>query len=156
MNIKLIDNPLRLAEFLNDRQNTGRIVEPGEHYRIKADALYLGIYEGVTLVGVHEVRPFWLGVVECHAIYAPDFRGRYALEGHRLFCRWLLENSTFTNSITLVPDTTQYGRVIIRLLGARRVGHLDDAYLSAGKTVGVTLYQLTRSQYEELANVSVD
>uniref|UniRef100_A0A1A9VZ09 Uncharacterized protein n=1 Tax=Glossina brevipalpis TaxID=37001 RepID=A0A1A9VZ09_9MUSC len=104
------------------------------------------------LVGVHEVRPFWLGVVECHAIYAPDFRGRYALEGHRLFCRWLLENSTFTNSITLVPDTTKYGRVIIRLLGARRVGHLDDAYLSAGKPVGVTLYQLTRAQYEELAN----
>lgn len=154
MNIQLIDNLQTLWVFLNTEANTGNIVDDGDHYFIKPDALYLGVYEDKRLVGVHEVRAFWHSVVECHAIYAPGFRGKYALEGHRRFCRWLLANSTFTNSITLVPDTTRYGRTLIRLLGASRVGHLDDAYLSNGKPVGVTLYQLTRTQYEELAHVS--
>lgn len=150
MIIKLVDNPIRLAEFLNDARNTGNIVDTGGEYFIKPDAIYLGIYEGVLLVGVHEVRNFWHSVVECHAIYDPGFRGAYALAGHKLFCRWLLDNSPFTNSVTMVPDTTKYGRAIIRLIGATRVGHLDDAYLSNGNPVGVTLYQLKRSQYEEL------
>lgn len=66
------------------------------------------------------------------------------------FCKWLLENSSFTNSVTMVPDTTKYGRVIVRMLGATRIGHLDDAYISNGNPIGVTLYQLKRSQYEEL------
>lgn len=150
MEIKLIDNPVRLQAFLDDRATTGNIVDRGDHYCIKPDAVYLGIYEGVLLAGVHEVRNFWHSVVECHAIYDPGFRGQYALEGHRLFCRWLLANSPFTNSITMVPDTTKYGRVIIRLLGATRVGHLDDAYISNGQPIGVTLYQLKRSQYEDM------
>lgn len=150
MEIKLIDNPMKLAEFLNNPANTGNIVDVGDEYVIKNDALYLGIYEGLMLVGVHEVRNFWYTVVECHAIYDPGFRGEYALNGHRLFCKWLLENSPFTNSITTVPDSTKYGRSLIRLLGATRIGHMDDAYLKGGKPVGVTLYQLTRSQYEEL------
>ncbi|HBL0726776.1 TPA: DUF2824 family protein [Serratia marcescens] len=150
MEIKLIDNPVRLQAFLNDQVNTGNIVDDGDHYFIKPDAVYLGIYEGVMLVGVHEVRTFWQSVVECHAIYDPGFRGKYALDGHRLFCRWLLANSPFTNSITMVPDSTKYGRAIIRLLGATRVGRLQDAYLSDGQPVGVTLYQLTRAQYEDM------
>lgn len=150
MIIKPVDNPVRLAEFLNDARNTGNIVDAGGKYLIKPDAMYLGIYEGVLLVGVHEVRKFWHKVVECHAIYDPGFRGAYALDGHKLFCKWLLDNSPFTNSVTMVPDTTKYGRAIIRLIGATRIGHLDDAYLSNGNPVGVTLYQLKRSQYEEL------
>lgn len=150
MIIKLVDNPIKLAEFLNDARNTGNIVDAGGKYLIKPDAIYLGIYEGLLLVGVHEVRNFWHSVVECHAIYDPGFRGSYALDGHKLFCKWLLDNSPFTNSVTMVPDTTKYGRAIIRLIGATRVGHLDDAYLSNGNPVGVTLYQLKRSQYEEL------
>ena len=127
MEIKLIDNPLKLAEFLNNPETTGNIVDSGDKYYIKPDAVYLGIYEGVLLAGVHEVRNFWHSVVECHACYLPGFRGEYALQGHRLFCKWLLQNSPFLNSITMVPDTTKYGRTIIRLLGATRVGHLDDA-----------------------------
>ncbi|HCR0360291.1 TPA: DUF2824 family protein [Klebsiella aerogenes] len=154
MEIKLIDNPMRLQAFLNAPANTGNIVDDGDRYFIKPDAVYLGVYEGVTLVGVHEVRNFWHRVVECHAIYDPGFRGKYALNGHRLFCRWLLANSPFTNSITMVPDSTKYGRAIIRLLGATRVGHLDDAYISNGKPVGITLYQLPRSKYEELLNAN--
>lgn len=150
MIIKPVDNPIRLAEFLNDARNTGNIVDAGGKYLIKPDAIYLGIYEGVLLVGVHEVRKFWHKVVECHAIYDPGFRGAYALAGHKLFCKWLLDNSPFTNSVTMVPDVTKYGRAIIRLIGATRIGHLDDAYLSNGNPVGVTLYQLKRSQYEEL------
>ena len=150
MIIKLVDNPIKLAEFLNDARNTGNIVDTGGKYFIKPDAIYLGIYEGLLLVGVHEVRNFWHNVVECHAIYDPGFRGSYALDGHKLFCKWLLDNSPFTNSVTMVPDTTKYGRIIIRLIGATKVGHLDDAYLSNGNPVGVTLYQLKRSQYEEL------
>ena len=150
MIIKPVDNPIRLAEFLNDARNTGNIVDAGGKYLIKPDAMYLGIYEGVLLVGVHEVRNFWHNVVECHAIYDPGFRGAYALDGHKLFCKWLLDNSPFTNSVTMVPDVTKYGRAIIGLIGATRVGHLDDAYLSNGNPVGVTLYQLKRSQYEEL------
>lgn len=147
-------NPVKLAEFLNNPANTGNIVDSGDKYYIKPDAVYLGIYEGLVLAGVHEVRNFWHSVVECHAVYDPGFRGEYALQGHRLFCKWLLENSPFLNSITMVPDTTKYGRAIIRLLGASRVGHLDDAYMSNGKPVGITLYQLPRSKYEELINVS--
>lgn len=154
MEIKLIDNPVRLQSFLNDQANTGNIVDDGDRYFIKPDAVYLGVYEGMLLVGVHEVRNFWHSVVECHAIYDPGFRGQYALEGHRLFCRWLLANSSFTNSITMVPDTTKYGRAIIRLLGATRIGHLEDAYLSNGHPVGVTLYQLPRSKYEDLLNAN--
>lgn len=150
MIIKPVDNPIRLAEFLNDARNTGNIVDAGGKYLIKSDAMYLGIYEGVLLVGVHEVRNFWHNVVECHAIYDPGFRGAYALAGHKLFCKWLLDNFPFTNSVTMVPDVTKYGRAIIRLIGATRIGHLDDAYLSNGNPVGVTLYQLKRSQYEEL------
>lgn len=150
MIIKPVDNPIRLSEFLNDARNTGNIVDAGGKYLIKPDAMYLGIYEGVLLVGVHEVRNFWHNVVECHAIYDPGFRGAYALSGHKLFCKWLLDNSPFTNSVTMVPDVTKYGRAIIRLIGATRIGHLDDAYLSNGNPVGVTLYQLKRSQYEEL------
>ncbi|ELY4158027.1 DUF2824 family protein [Cronobacter turicensis] len=155
MHIKIIDNQPRLFAFLCDPNNTGNIVDSGDTYLIKSDALYLGIYEGSLLVGVHEVRNFWHSVVECHAIYDPGFRGDYALKGHRLFCKWLLENSPFLNSITMVPDTTKYGRAIIRLLGASRVGHLDDAYLSNGKPVGVTLYQLPRTKYEEIINANI-
>lgn len=154
MQIKLIDNQVKLAEFLNNPDNTGNIIDSGDTYPIRHDALYLGIYEGVLLVGVHEVRNFWYTVVECHAVYEPGFRGEYALNGHRLFCKWLLENSPFTNSITTVPDSTKYGRALIRLLGATRIGHMDDAYLKNGKPSGVTLYQLTRSQYEELLNAN--
>lgn len=150
MEIKLVDNPLRLVEFLNDQRNTGNIVDASDSYLIKPDALYLGIYEGALLVGIHEVRSFWHTVVECHAIYTPGFRGKYAHEGHVLFCKWLLENSSFTNSITMVPDTTKYGRAIIRLLGATRIGHMDAAFISNGNPVGVTLYQLTRDKYEGL------
>ena len=117
--------------------------------------VYLGIYEGLVLAGVHEVRNFWHSVVECHAVYDPGFRGEYALQGHRLFCKWLLENSPFLNSITMVPDTTKYGRAIIRLLGATRVGHLDDAYIRCGKPVGVTLYQLTRQQYKGIQRMLI-
>lgn len=150
MEIKLIDNPVKLAEFLNNPENTGNIVDRGDEYIIRNDAVYLGIYEGLLLVGVHEVRNFWYTVVECHAIYEPGFRGEYALNGHKLFCKWLLENSPFTNSVTTVPDSTKYGRALIRLLGATRIGHMDDAYLKNGSPAGVTLYQLTRTQYEEL------
>ncbi|HAT2215894.1 TPA: DUF2824 family protein [Citrobacter freundii] len=151
MELKIIDDQMRLQAFLNDPDNTGNIVETGQQYHIKPDALYLGVFEGLILAGVHEVRNFWHTVVECHAIYERGFRGEYALNGHRLFCRWLLDNSPFTNSITMVPDTTKYGRAIIRLLGATRVGHLDDAYICNEKPVGVTLYQLTRQQYKEFS-----
>lgn len=150
MEIKIIDNPIRLSEFLNDKSNTGNIVDSNDQYFIKPDALYLGIYEGVLLVGVFEVRNFWHTVVECHAIFDTGFRGKYAFDAHKLFCKWLLVNSQFTNSVTMVPDTTKYGRVIVKMLGATRVGHLDDAYISNGKPVGVTIYQLKREQYEEL------
>lgn len=149
MELRIIPDPGRLRVFLNNPDITGNIVDVGAEYFIKPDALYLGIYEGLLLVGVHEVRNFWHSVVECHAIYDPGFRGKYALDGHKLFCRWLLENSPFTNSVTMVPDTTKYGRALIRLLGAERIGHLDDAYISNGEPVGVTLYQLKRSQYED-------
>ncbi|MDR5020040.1 DUF2824 family protein [Yersinia rochesterensis] len=149
MELRAIPDLGRLRAFLNNPDITGNIVDHDSEYLIKPDALYLGIYEGLLLVGVHEVRTFWHSVVECHAIYDPGFRGKYALEGHKLFCRWLLENSPFTNSVTMVPDTTKYGRALIRLLGAERIGHLDDAYISNGKPVGVTLYQLKRTQYED-------
>lgn len=76
MEIKLIDNPVKLAEFLNNPVNTGNIVDSGDKYYIKPDAVYLGIYEGLVLAGVHEVRNFWHSVVECHAVYDPGFRGR--------------------------------------------------------------------------------
>ncbi len=152
MHIKMVDNRERLISFLNNPDNTGNIVDHGDTYGIKKDAFYMGIYEGSLLVGVHEVRNFWQSVCECHAIYDPGFRGQYALEGHKLFCKWMLKSGfPFTNSITMVPDKTRYGRAIIRLLGATRVGRLEDAYISNGEPVSVTLYQLTRKQYEEIS-----
>lgn len=74
MEIKLIDNPVKLAEFLNNPVNTGNIVDSGDKYYIKPDAVYLGIYEGLVLAGVHEVRNFWHSVVECHAVYRIPWR----------------------------------------------------------------------------------
>ena len=68
MELKFIDNPVRLQAFLNEPGNTENIVEPGHTYYIKPDAVYLGIYEGLVLAGVHEVRNFWHSVVECHAV----------------------------------------------------------------------------------------
>lgn len=52
--------------------------------------------------------------------------------------------------ITMVPDKTRYGAVAALAVGAKRVGHIDDAYISYGDPVGVTMYQLTRKQCEEL------
>lgn len=155
MELRIISDPIRLEEFLNNSETTGNIVDIGEQYFIKPDALYLGVYEGSLLVGVHEVRNFWHTVVEVHPIYDRGFRGKYAIEGHRLFFQWLLKNSTFTNITTMVPDTTRYGAVAAVRVGGVRVGHLDDAYLSNGKPVGVTIYQMTRKRCEELYNVDL-
>lgn len=150
MHLKVIDDPIRLSEFLNDPNNTGNIVDKGSNYFIKPDALYLGIYEGSLLVGVHEVRPFWHSVLETHPIYDPGFRGKYVIDAHSLFLNWLLKNSTFTSVITMVPDKTRYGASAALAIGAERAGRMDDAYVSNGNPVGVTLYQLTRSRCEEL------
>lgn len=150
MIIKPVDNPIRLTEFLNDPRNTGNIVDAGSSYYIKPDALYLGVYEGSILAGVHEVRKFWHSVIETHPIYDAGFRGKYVIDGHMLFIGWMLDNIEFTNIVTMVPDTTRYGSVAALAVGASRVGHLDDAYISNGKEIGVTLYQLTRKKCEEL------
>lgn len=50
MELKFIDNPVRLQAFLNEPGNTENIVEPGHTYYIKPDAVYLGIYEGLGKV----------------------------------------------------------------------------------------------------------
>ncbi|MBI6260683.1 DUF2824 family protein [Proteus mirabilis] len=150
MEIKLIDNFERLKEFLNDPKNTGNIVDKGCSYFIKPDAFYLGVYDGHLLIGVHEVRTFWHSVIEVHPIYDYGFRGKPVLDGHKLFFDWLIKNINFTNMITMVPDKTRYGAVAALAVGAKRVGHIDEAYISYGAPVGVTMYQLTRKQCEEL------
>ena len=43
MEIKLVDNPMKLAEFLNNPENTGNIVDKGDIYVIKPDAQYLAL-----------------------------------------------------------------------------------------------------------------
>lgn len=101
MEIKLIDNPVKLAEFLNDASNTGNIVDVGDKYFIKPDALYLGVYEGIVLAGVFEVRRFWHNIIECHNITSPDFRGKYSLEAHRLFAGMLVSFMTLTQQLHL-------------------------------------------------------
>lgn len=151
MIVKPVDNLPELFVFLNTPANNKGVVPDGGSYAIKPDALYVGVYVAGVLEGVHEVRQFWLNVVECHCLYSPQCRGAAALRGHRMFCRWLLDNNPFTNSITMVPDATRQARSILALLGATRVGRLDAAYLWNGEEVSVTLYQLTRKQYEELA-----
>ncbi len=55
MELKFIDNPVRLQAFLNDPGNTENIVELGHTYYIKPDAVYLGIYEGLC----------WLAFMKC-------------------------------------------------------------------------------------------
>lgn len=50
-------------------------------------------------------------------------------------------------------ESVEPGRVMTRPM-CTRVGHLDDAYTSNGKPVGITIYQLPRSKYEELKNVN--
>lgn len=72
-----------------------------------------------------------------------------------MFAAWLLKNSTFTNAITMVPDCTKYGRVLVIMTGAERIGHMQDAYIKDGEPMGVTLYQLNRKGFEELTNVDV-
>lgn len=142
----------QLLQLVGDPETVAGIVEPGDHYAIKPDSLYIGIYDGETLAGVHEVRQFWQNVVECHCVYDKRYRGALALQGFRLFCRWLLANNPFTNSVTMVPDTTRQARTILRLLGATRIGRMDAAFYWNGQPVPVTLYQLTRKQYEDLAD----
>lgn len=152
MIVKPVDNMPQLVRFLNEPDNTAALVDKGDFYALKPDALYVGIYDGAVLAGVHEVRQFWQNVVECHCIYAKPYRGRVALHGHKLFCRWLLENNPFTNSVTMVPDHTRQARTILAMLGATRIGRMDAAYLRDGVAVPVTMYQLTREQYEELTH----
>lgn len=81
MELKFIDNPVRLQAFLNEPGNTENIVEPGHTYYIKPDAVYLGIYEGLVLAGVHEVRNFWHSVVA--ALATELTRMMAANTGHR-------------------------------------------------------------------------
>lgn len=150
MIIKIVEDMPQMVAFLNDPDNTGALVDDGDYYGLKPDALYLGVYDGETLAGVHEVRQFWQNVVECHCVYGKHYRGRKALAGHKLFCRWLLDNNPFSNSVTMVPDETRQARSILALLGATRIGRMDAAYLRYGQPVPVTLYQLTRQQYEDL------
>lgn len=147
MEIKLIDNPVKLAEFLNDASNTGNIVDVGDKYFIKPDALYLGVYEGIVLAGVFEVRRFWHNTIECHNITSPDFRGKYSLEAHRLFCRHACEFYDFDAVVTFVPEKTKYGRVIISHLGARRVGTITRACTMNGEKVDAVMYEMTREQF---------
>lgn len=150
MRVEIVKNLPDMVRFLNDPEINAGIVEPGGFYALKPDALYVGIYDGPVLAGVHEVRQFWQNVVECHCVYGRAYRGRLALEGHKLFCRWLLDHNPFTNSVTMVPDTTKQARTILTLLGATRIGRMDAAYMWKGQPVPVTLYQLTREQYEDL------
>jgi hypothetical protein len=151
MQIKLIDNPVKLAEFLNNPANTGNIVDSGDKYLIKPDAVYLGIYEGLMLAGVFEVRKFWHMILECHSIMEPGFRGRYALDAHRLFCRFALDNFSFNGCVTFVPEKTKYGRTIITILGAKRVGMLRSAYNSIGVPIDAAMYEITRDEMERCA-----
>lgn len=151
MEIKLVDNPMKLVEFLNDKINTGNIVDDGEKYYIKPDAYYLGIYEGVVLVSVFEVRTFWHNTIECHNITNPGFRGAYALSAHKLFCRYACEFHDFESAVTFVPEKTKYGRVIISHLGARRVGTITRACTMNGDNVDVVMYEMTRQQFQNIA-----
>lgn len=151
MDIKIVQDMPQMVAFLNNPENTAALVDSGDIYALKPDALYLGVYDGDALAGIHEVRQFWQNVVECHCVYGKGYRGRYALAGHKLFCRWLLANNPFTNSVTMVPDETRQARSILALLGATRIGRMDAAYFRYGQPVPVTLYQLTRAQYEDLA-----
>ncbi len=103
-------------------------MEPAHDY-IKPDAVYPGIYEGLpVLAGVREVRNFWHSIVECRGVrpWIPwvNMHARASI-----ILQWLRNAHSLTASIS-VPITTKYGRAIIHLLGATRVGHLDDAYIT--------------------------
>jgi hypothetical protein len=150
MEIKLIEDIAGLIAFLNDTNNTGNIVEAGQLYHIKPDAIYVGIYKDSELVGVMEARKFWHSTIEIHPIFSAHYRGEKAIDAMRLFFGWMLANFTFTNLITMVPETTRYGAVAALALGASRIGILQDAFIWYGEPVAVTLYQLPRAACEEL------
>ena len=75
MIVKPVDNMIQLVRFLANPENTAALVDDGDVYALKPDALYVGIYDGAVLAGVHEVRQFWQNVVECHCIYASPIAG---------------------------------------------------------------------------------
>lgn len=155
MKLKIVENMVDMVAFLNNPDVTGAIVSKGDTYGLKPDALYLGIYEGWELVGVFEVRQFWQNVIEVHGMFKHGFRGCYALESYRLLSAWLIENNPFTNSVTMVPDNAKFGRSLVTLLGATRIGVMADAFFVNGEPVSVTLYQMTRQQVEKAANVNL-
>lgn len=150
MEIKLIDDIGALIAFLNRPENTGNIVEEGQLYHIKPDAIYVGFYKDGELVGVMEARKFWHSTIEIHPIFSTNYRGKKAIEAMRLFFGWMIEKFSFTNLITMVPDTTRYGAVAALALGAIRIGILQDAFIWQGQPVSVALYQLPRRICEDI------
>lgn len=154
MNIKLIEDMPGMVQFLNNPDMIKYIVSEGDSFALSPDTLYLGIYERDELVGVYEIRTFWRSVIECHGTYHPNYRGSFALRSYKAICKWLLENLPFTNAITTVPDNAKFGRSLVVRLGARRVGHMDDAFVHNGQVIGVTWYQLTRREIEGIVNAN--
>ncbi|MCZ5798235.1 DUF2824 family protein [Escherichia coli] len=150
MEIKLIDNPVKLAEFLNNPANTGNIVDSGDKYYIKSDAVYLGIYEGLVLAGVHEVRNFWHSVVECHAVYDPGFRGEYARKEIGLaFWRYILTNTTVQCVTSFAARKFRHGQMYCAMIGLKRVGTIKKYFKGVDD---VTFYSATREELIDFLN----
>ncbi|SPP30993.1 hypothetical protein ARAF_0095 [Arsenophonus endosymbiont of Aleurodicus floccissimus] len=149
MEIKVIENIEQFYRFFTDKANIGDAVENNGDYQLKNNQLYVGVYEGLMLVGFFSIEFIRNQLLEIHPIFAPGFRGKYALSAPRSFSKWLMDNVSFSTVMTYVPEKTPWAKVICQLMNMRKVGVIDNALTAGHHQINMTLYQVTK---EELAN----
>lgn len=149
MEIKVIENIEQFYRFFTDKAKVGYAMENNGEYQLKNNQLYVGVYEGLMLVGFFSIEFIRNKLIEVHPVFEPRFRGQYALAATRRFSNWLINNIHFSTVITYVPEKTPCGKVICQLMKMRKVGVIDNALTAGHHQINMTLYQVTK---EELVN----
>lgn len=148
MEIKIIENIEQFHRFFSDKTKIGYAMENNGDYQLKNNRLYVGVYEGLLLVGFFSIEFIRNKLIEVHPVFDPGFRGKYALRATRKFSKWLMDNLNFSTVITYVPEKTPGGKVICRLMNMRRVGVIDNALTAGNQQINMAMYQVTKEELE--------
>lgn len=148
MEIKIIENIDQFYRFFSDKSKIGYAMENNGDYQLKNNQLYVGVYEGLLLVGFFSIEFIRNKLIEIHPVFDPGFRGKYALIATRFFSKWLMDNLNFSTVITYVPEKTPWGKVICKLMNMRRVGVIDNALTAGNQQIDMTMYQVTKEELE--------
>lgn len=149
MEIKVIENIEQFQRFFTDKAKIGYAMENNGDYQLKNNQLYVGVYEGLLLVGFFSIDFIRSQLIEVHPVFDPGFRGKYALRATRNFSKWLIDNLNFSTVITYVPEKTPWGKIICQLMKMRRVGVIDNALTAGNQQINMTMYQVTKEELKD-------